>query len=91
METGKIFFDRDFLNTLDRPTLTFILLHEFGHYLYSGNGQESEKKCDLFATAKMIELGYNPNQILKASLFSLTNNILSKKRKVETFFHAKNM
>jgi hypothetical protein len=89
METGKIFFDRDFLNSLHRPTLTFILLHELGHYLYSGNGQDSEKKCDLFATSKMLELGYNPNQILKASLFSLTNNILSKQRKAETFFHAK--
>jgi hypothetical protein len=90
MRSGKIDFDRDFLKSLNKPTITFIFLHEFAHYLYSDYGNDSEKKCDTYATIKMLEKGYNPNQILKASLNSLTNSQNSKERKVNTFNHAKN-
>ena len=90
MVTGKIFFDKQFLSSLNRSEICYIILHEFGHYLYSGNGMSSEKKCDTFATCKMLELGYNPNQILKASLNSLTSSENSKKRKLNTYIHTKN-
>jgi hypothetical protein len=89
LNKGKIFFDTQFLKSLNRPQLVYIIFHELAHYMYRGNGNQSEKNCDTFATAKMLEIGYNPNQILKANLLSLTNSHKSKIRKINTYIHTK--
>lgn len=41
----------------------YVIEHELGHYYYRGNGQESERKCDMFAMKRMIDKGYNRSQI----------------------------
>lgn len=55
------------------PVVEFIINHEYGHNLFRGNGQESERACDAFATMIMLNKGFNPNQIVGAIEKSLSN------------------
>jgi hypothetical protein len=76
---GLIVFDNSFK---DKPKffLTFIKLHELGHYFYSSKDknplsneyQQNEIYCDTFARNKMLKLGYNPAQIQQAINLTLT-------------------
>jgi len=61
-----ITFDESFRDKL-LPELYFVLYHEFGHHLYL-----TEKYADLFAARRMLIKGYNPSQIVRAPITSLS-------------------
>lgn len=46
-----------YIKSKSRAEQMFIIYHELGHYLY-----KTEKYCDLYATKRMIEEGFNPSQ-----------------------------
>lgn len=85
---GLIVFDNSFQ---DKPKffLTFIKLHELGHYFYSSSNknpiskeyQLNEMYCDTFAQNKMLKLGYNPGQIQQAINLTLTQAISEGRKK----------
>jgi len=62
VSSGTLIFDTDFFKKLNVAQLYFILSHEIGHYFYY-----TEKKCDAFASAVMLLLGFNPSQVIAAS------------------------
>ena len=62
----RITIDPELL-TKPTPVLYKILFHEVGHFYY-----KTELFADRFAHRKMIELGFNPSQILQATTFALT-------------------
>jgi hypothetical protein len=76
--TGKILFNAKILQG-SKTDYYFIFFHEIGHLFFN-----TEKKCDDFATAKLLSLGFNPSQIFKAS-----KNTLSKKnyQRIENTFN----
>lgn len=59
-------YDRNFFERLTPEARLFVILHEHGHYLYS-----DELNCDLFAANEMLKMGFNPSQIVNASIVSL--------------------
>ena len=65
-----------------RAEKMFIIYHELGHYLY-----KTEKYCDMYATQRMIEDGYNPSQ----AVFSVNGCLsdASKERKDNIFNYSK--
>jgi hypothetical protein len=73
-----ILFDESFRN---KPMYIkyAIYYHELGHHWY-----KTESKADLFATKKLLDLGFNPSQIGMASLESLSNRPESYERKMKT-------
>ena len=75
-----IYFDNSFKKQ-PIPVIDYILFHELGHYLYSEQGNKSEINCDLFAMKKMLEIGYNPSQILWVQNGTLSDNKQTKERK----------
>ncbi len=71
-----IVFDNSF-KECPLPQFYFILFHEYGHSLY-GYGKlytakESEAYCDLYASNKMLDLGFNPSQIMNAPKDTLSS------------------
>jgi hypothetical protein len=64
-DEGVILFDSSFKN---KPLYIkyVIYFHELGHHWY-----KTEEKADLYATKKLLELGFNPSQIGRAMLESL--------------------
>jgi hypothetical protein len=60
--SGTLIFDSDFFKKLNIAQLYFILSHELGHYFYY-----TEHKCDAFARAIMLLLGFNPSQIIASA------------------------
>jgi len=77
-EKKLILFDNSFKN---KPMYVkyAIYFHELGHHWY-----RTEKKADLFATKKMLDLGFNPSQIGLASIDSLSDKPDSYDRKMRT-------
>lgn len=75
-----IFWDRELivcdpsLKEASLPVLHFILFHEFAHSRYG-----TEKYADAGSAYMMIKKGYNPWQIVKSPLTSLSNNQLDRK------------
>jgi hypothetical protein len=69
----------------------YILLHEVGHYFYSGQGQKSEIYCDLFSANEMLKIGFNPSQIKWAQSGTLSNSETSLERKDKVFNHLRNL
>lgn len=67
LESGNIYIDRNFKNTVDEITLKFVLYHELGHYFYI-----SEQMCDEYAQHRLLREGYNISQVMYA-----TSNALS--------------
>ena len=63
---GIIIFDDSFLDRTT-PEQAFIYWHEIGHFLY-----KDEKSCDKYALKTMLDLGYNPSQVSRACLNTLT-------------------
>ncbi len=65
-DEGVIIFDNSFKN---KPMYVkyVIYFHELGHHWY-----QTEEKADLFAAKKLLELGFNPSQIGRAFLDSLS-------------------
>lgn len=64
---GLIFFDNSFKNEV-KTTLIYVYLHEMGHHYY-----KSEHLADLYATKKMLDLGFNPSQIGRTQLKILSD------------------
>lgn len=72
----RIFFDNALLaKTL--PELYFILYHEFGHSLYG-----IEKWADAMSANIMLSKGYNPSQIGKAPITSLSSFQSERKKHI---------
>lgn len=80
------YFDNSFKN-YPRFVITWICGHEIGHYFYRGEGHFSEKKCDIFSSNLMLDLGYNPSQINAAIQMALSDNKLSELRKKHVYSH----
>lgn len=74
-EPGVILFDNSFRNA---PLYVRygIYFHELGHLFY-----KTESKADLYMSKKMFELGFNPSQIGRVPLMSLSNNSFERKKK----------
>ena len=70
----RILVDTDFFKTLNRAELAYILAHEQGHEKYG-----TEKLADLFAMNQLLFDGYNPSQIGKAILTTLSSNNIERK------------
>jgi len=70
-----------------KPYFDFILNHEYGHTFYGyGNlysPEEAEAYCDLFASNKMIDMGYNPSQIMNAPKATLSSRQDYRKEYIE--------
>lgn len=81
-----IIFDDSFIDR-PLPELFFIYYHECGHSKYGYNTRysmkESEAFCDLYASNKMLELGFNPSQINKAPKDSLSDKQQYRKDFIE--------
>ena len=75
-ESGVILFDSKYKNA---PLYVKygIYYHELGHHWY-----KSEDKADLFAAKKMLEKGFNPSQIGRVSIDTLSSNSFSRKMKI---------
>lgn len=72
---GVILFDNSFKNA---PLYIKygIYFHELGHLFY-----KTESKADLYSTKKMFEYGFNPSQIGRVQLMTLSNNSFARKEK----------
>ena len=70
----QIVYD-DALRQATLPVLIFMLYHEHGHSLY-----HTEKYADAYSRNMMIKRGYNPSQIGKAPLFSLSSAQYQRKK-----------
>jgi len=68
-----ILFDKSFEN---RPMyqLAFMIYHEKGHNYYS-----TEKFADMYAVRQMLNIGYNPSQIVRAPLVTLSDKSNDRK------------
>lgn len=75
-KAGLIIFDESFRNV---PMFIryAIYYHEIGHHFY-----KTESKADLYATKKMLDLGFNPSQIGLAGLMSLSENSFDRQEKI---------
>lgn len=72
--TETISFDKSLL-TLPLPHLYFILFHEFAHQKY-----KTEKLADAYAENQMLLRGFNPSQIAKASVETLSHRQFERKK-----------
>lgn len=84
LKDGIIYFDNSF-RTMPKPLIDFVKFHELGHYFYRGQGNDSEKNCDLFSGSVMLAIGYNPSQIIWAqrSTLSEQKKAMDRKQHVE--------
>jgi hypothetical protein len=75
-KAGIIIFDESFRNV---PMFIryAIYFHEIGHHFY-----RTESKADLYATKKMLDLGFNPSQIGLAGLLSLSESSFDRQEKI---------
>ncbi len=71
---GLIVFDKFFLN-VPKFILFDIYFHEMGHRFYT-----TEKYADLYASKRMLEIGFNKTQIGLSSLMTLGDNNLERKQ-----------
>lgn len=85
---NRITFDNSFKEK-SLPIMDFILFHEFGHQYYGcpdGSTPEqkefSERCCDMFASNMMKSKGYNPNQIGRALVYSLSERQAGRKANI---------
>lgn len=74
-DRGIILFDSQYLN-VPLYIKYGIYFHELGHHFY-----KDEEKADLYATKKMLEYGFNPSQIGRVGLITLSNNSFDRKMK----------
>lgn len=77
-DAGVILFDNSFIN---QPLYIKygVYFHELGHHFY-----RTEWKADLYATKKMLEYGFNPSQIGRVGLLTLSSKPESFDRKKRT-------
>lgn len=67
-QLNSILIDR---SIADNPyyVLVYVFLHEIGHYYY-----KTEWKADLFSCVTMLQKGFNPSQVFRASRETLSKN-----------------
>jgi len=70
------------VNIKSRAEKMFIIYHELGHYMY-----KTEKYCDMYATKRLIEDGFNPSQCVFSVNGCLSEQ--SKERKENIFNYSK--
>ena len=58
-----------YIKSKSRAEQMFIIYHELGHYLY-----KTESYCDLYATKRMLEDGFNPSQCVYSVNGCLTHD-----------------
>jgi len=75
-DKGLILFDNS-LKSLPLYVKYGIYFHELGHHYY-----KTEYKADLFSAKKMLDKGFNPSQIGRVALESLSNNSMERKMKI---------
>jgi len=75
-KAGLIIFDESF-RSVPLYIKYAIYYHEIGHHFY-----KTESKADLYATKKMLDLGFNPTQIGLAGLLSLSNSSYDRQEKM---------
>ena len=73
---GVILFDRQY-ESAPLYVKYGIYFHELGHHYYI-----DEDKADLYATKKMLDYGFNPSQIGRVGLMTLSNNSFDRKEKM---------
>ncbi len=74
---GIIYVDINFWNNLTIPEKHFVLSHEKGHYMYA-----TETYCDLYALKEMIKAGFNPSQVAKSILYTLSDKNVARRKKM---------
>ena len=74
-DLGLILFDNQFINA-PMYVKYGIYFHELGHHWY-----KTEWKADLYATKKMLEAGFNPSQIGRVGLMTLSSSSFDRKQK----------
>lgn len=67
-----IFLDNS-MKEKTKPDLMFILYHECAHKYYD-RSKEEEAACDAYAANRMLEEGYNPSQINKSIIMTLSEH-----------------
>lgn len=72
---GIILFDNSF-KTVPLYIRYGIYFHELGHLFY-----KTEEKADAYSAKKMLEYGFNPSQIGRVGLMTLSNNSFDRKVK----------
>ena len=82
LEDGVIICDHS-IKAKGRAEQCFVIYHEFGHYFY-----KTESCCDLYASRRMINEGYNPSQTVFSVNGCLSDR--SQNRKDEIYNFAKN-
>jgi len=92
---GKVYADPMF-KKLPKYVFKWVYGHELGHFLYKGEGQQSEKNCDLFSGNLLLTEGFNPSQIRSAIDLAISNrvnalcrkyHVLENLQKIETWKH----
>lgn len=75
-DDGVILFDSSFKN---KPLYVkyLIYFHELGHHWYI-----TESKADLYSAKKLLELGFNPSQIQRGILESLSSKSEERQMKI---------
>lgn len=81
-----IVFDKQFLD-VPLPDLFFIYFHEIGHskfgYETRYTAAQSEAYCDLFSSNKMLDMGFNPSQIMLSPKNTLSSKQEYRKNFIE--------
>ena len=75
LDEGKIFIDRKYYESLDTTGKTFVMQHELGHRHF-----KSETAADAYAFNKLLEMGFNPSQIVKYIDNNLSNTAANQIR-----------
>lgn len=73
---GVILFDKSYINSPLFIRYGFYF-HELGHHFY-----KTEWKADLYATKKMLDYGFNPSQIGRVGLMTLSDSSFDRKEKI---------
>lgn len=75
---NTIFWDKDAHDQLNSAQKDWIVGHEKGHYYFKNKlGKRSkivERLCDAYSAQKMIEKGYDKNQIIEAIKTTIDNS-----------------
>lgn len=79
LEQGLIFLDNS-IKIKTRPELEYVINHELGHYLYA-----TEKYCDAYAAAQMLDQGYNPSQLYYSINGCLSDASKDRKEHINNF------
>lgn len=85
---NTIIWDTKKYHEFSRMQVTFIELHELGHYyfktLFKRRDARIETKCDLFAAINMLRLGYSPDFIEAAQKTTLKYDETDRENRINS-------